>query len=220
MVIVGIVRDARHEALREDAPRSVYTPLAQPGESFDGSDGLPQRLTAIVRVAGDPRRVIATASRLVREVDRDAVVSYVRTMDQQLDAALVTERLLATLSTGFGLLALLLAAVGLYGVMSYTVVQRTRETGIRMALGATRLSVLARVLRETIVMSVAGVAIGLGATVMVTKSVAALLFELSPNDPMTLGVVAALLIATILVAGLAPARRAARTDPIRALKAE
>jgi predicted permease len=220
VAIVGVVSDVRHEQLREAAPPSVYTPLAQLGEAFDGGDPVPMQLTAVLRTAGDPRSLARLVPGLVRQVNRDAVVEYVRTMDQQLDAALVSERLLASLSSGFGLLALLLAAVGLYGVMSYGVARRAREIGIRMALGATRGIVLRRVLRESMLLAAAGVGIGLGAALLTTRVVAAFLFGLSPGDPATLATVAALLIATTLLAGLLPARRAARVDPMRVLHAE
>jgi hypothetical protein len=173
MTIVGIVRDTRHESLWTEPPRTVYIPLAQPGEAFDGSSGPPIRLTAIVRTSGDPRDLTATAARVVRDLSSDAVVSYPRTMAQQLDASLVSERLLGTLSVGFALLATLLAVIGLYGVMAYGVVRRTRETAIRLALGATPRSVLMRFLGQSAVVSVVGVAIGLAAALGATKAVAA-----------------------------------------------
>jgi hypothetical protein len=220
MTIVGIVGDTRHESVWSEPPRTVYIPLAQPGEAFDGASGPPVGLTAIVRSSGDPRETAATAARVVRELSADVVVSYPRTMAQQLDAMLVSERLLGTLSVGFALLATLLAAIGLYGVMSYGVVRRTRETAIRLALGATRRSVLMRFLRESAVVSVAGVAIGLAAALAATRTVAAFLFELKPNDPVILGSMAAVLIATGLVAGILPARSAAAIEPATALRSE
>ena len=190
MTIVGVVRDARHESLRRTAPRTVYTPLSQPVEALDGSDGPPDDVAAILQTSGDPRQLISSAAAFVREVNPNAVVSYVRTMDQQVDGALVTERLLARLSAGFALLALLLAVVGLYGVMAYGVARRTRETAIRIALGATQSSVLLRVLREAALVSVVGVVIGLSATLVAVKAIASTLFGLSPNDPLTLAAVA------------------------------
>ena len=220
MKIVGVVRDVRHESLRKNSPRTVYTPLGQPGEAFDGSAGPPERVAAIVRTTADPRQLLASAPRFVRDVNSNAVVSYVRTMDQQVNAALVSERLLASLSSGFGALALLLATVGLYGVMAYGVARRTRETAIRMALGASQSAVLLSVLREAAVVSVVGVAIGLSATLVAAKTIASILFGLSPTDPLTLGGVAVVLIGTALLAGFLPARRAAATDPARSLSVE
>src|SRR6185503_12072874 len=149
MTIVGVVRDARHEDLRTQAPRTVYTPIAQPGEAFDGGSGQFYELTAILRTAADPDRLSASLPGLVRAIDADAGVRYTRTIAQQLDAALVNERLLAILSTAFGLLALLLAIVGLYGVTMYGVTRRTREHAIRLALGASRGHILGAVLRDT-----------------------------------------------------------------------
>jgi predicted permease len=218
--IVGIVRDARHEGLREGAPPSVYTPLAQPGEEFEGTVGVPDELTAAIRTNGDPRQLARSVRTLVREIDDAAAVSYVRTMEQQLDAALVRERLLANLSTGLGFLALLLAALGLYGVMSYSVARRVRESGIRIALGATPADMMWNVLREVLVVSLIGVAVGLGATLASGRIIAAILFELSPRDPITLGAVGALLVVTALAAGYVPARKAASVQPIQALRAD
>ena len=220
MTIVGIVRDTRHESLWRTPPRSVYIPLAQPGEGFDGSNGPPQRLTAIVKTSGDPRELTAAAVRVVRELTADAVVSYPRTMAQQLDASLVTERLLGLMSVGFAALATLLAVIGLYGVMSYAVVRRTRETAIRLALGASRQSVLGRFLGESAVVAVTGVAIGLAAALGATRLVAAFLFDLKPNDPVVLGAMAAVLIATGLAAGILPARTAAAIEPAAALRGD
>jgi predicted permease len=220
MTIVGIVRDTRHESLWTEPPRTVYIPLAQPGEAFDGSSGPPIRLTAIVRTSGDPRDLTATAARVVRDLSSDAVVSYPRTMAQQLDASLVSERLLGTLSVGFALLATLLAVIGLYGVMAYGVVRRTRETAIRLALGATPRSVLMRFLGQSAVVSVVGVAIGLAAALGATKAVAAFLFDLKPNDPLVLGTMAGVLVVTGLAAGVLPARRAAAIEPAAALRSE
>ena len=220
MTIVGIVSNTRHESLWSGPPRTVYVPLAQPGEAFDGANGPPVGLTAIVKTSRDSRETAATAARVVRALSADVVVSYPRTMEQQLDATLVSERLLGTLSVGFALLATLLAAIGLYGVMSYGVVRRTRETAIRLALGATRTSVLMRFLGESAVVSVAGVAIGLAAALAATRTVAAFLFDLKPNDPVILGSMAAVLLVTGLAAGILPARKAAAIEPATALKSE
>jgi predicted permease len=220
MTIVGIVADVRHERLREPPPPMLYTALAQPTESFDGTFGYPGHQTAILRTTADPSTIAASARQIVRDLDPSVPVSYVRSMEQQLDAALMRERLLAHLSGAFGTLALVLAFVGLYGLMSYSVAQRTREIGIRMALGATRPLVLWQVLRETTVVSVVGLAIGMAVAVASTRVISAFLFDLTPRDPATLSIVAALLLGTTLIAGYLPARRAALLDPTRALKTE
>ena len=224
LTIVGVVRDLRQERLRVTTPpRMVYTPLAQSALGPSGAAETPPRMTAEVRMSGDVRTLRALAASLrdeTRALNKTAVVSYVRTMDEQLDAALIQEGVLATLSTAFGALALLLAAVGLYGVMSYNVARRSREIGIRLALGAARATVLRAVLRETTVLAVTGIAIGLAIAFAATTAVSTFLFGLTPRDPATLVGSAALLLATTLVAGYLPARRAARVDPMRALRAE
>jgi len=224
LTIVGVVRDLRHERLRVTTPpRMVYTPLAQAGVGFSGAAETLQRLTAEVRTSGDARTLRALAASVrdeARALNKTAVVSYIRTMDEQLDAALIQEGVLATLSTAFGALALLLAAVGLYGVMSYNVARRSREIGIRLALGAARATVLRAVLRETTVLAVTGIAIGLAIAFAATTAVSTFLFGLTPRDPATLLGSAAILLATTLVAGYLPAQRAARVDPMRALRTE
>jgi len=220
VTIVGLAADVRHEDMRESPPPMLYTPLAQPAEAFDGSFGYPGHMTVIVRTQADPLAIASLAPQLVKELDARVPLSYSRTMEQQLDAALKRERLLAHLSTAFGVLALVLAFVGLFGLMSYSVARRTREIGIRMALGARRSLVLQQVLRETTVLAVMGVAIGLAAAGAATRVVASFLFGLTPRDPATLAAVAVLLIGTALVAGYLPARRAALIEPARALKSE
>jgi predicted permease len=214
--IVGIVEDVRHEQLRDDAaPKMVYTPLAQSTSPAGGGV-----VTMAVRTSGEPGALAATVRSEVRRVNANAMVSYVRTMDEQLDAALIRERLLAALSTGFGALALLLACVGLYGTMSYGVIRRSREIGVRLALGAQRGTILRQVLRESLRVAGTGVVIGSVAALWATKAVSTILFGLSPGDPVTLTAVAATLLLTALAASYLPARRAANLDPIRVLRSE
>ena len=223
LTIVGVVEDVRHERLTvAQPPRMVYTALAQtPAHvTFDGESAVPERVTIAVRTSTDPIAVAGAVRDHVREMERSAMVSNVRTLDEQLDAAIARERLLATLSTAFGLFALVLACVGLYGTLSYRVVQRSREIGVRMALGAARLTVLRQVLREGLTVAAAGVVIGGIAAFWSTRLLAAFLFEVSPRDPLTLAAVAAILITTALVAAFFPARRAATVDPARMLRVE
>jgi ABC-type antimicrobial peptide transport system permease subunit len=156
----------------------------------------------------------------VRGVTTDLVADDIRTMTNQIDGSLVRERTLMSLSTAFAILALVLACVGLYGVMSYQVTRRTREIGIRFALGAGRARVLAGILREVLLLSVAGLAVGAAATWFAAKTVSAFLFALSPRDPITLAGVCAVLLVTTIVAGYLPARRAATIDPARAIRNE
>jgi ABC-type antimicrobial peptide transport system permease subunit len=141
-------------------------------------------------------------------------------MEQQVNASLIRERLVASLSIAFALLALVLVAVGLYGVMSYSVSRRGREIGIRMALGARRGNVLWQVLRQTLVISVIGILLGVGVVLASARYVSTLLFGLSERDPLTLASVALMLLCTAMIAGFFPARRAASLDPVAAIKSQ
>jgi ABC-type antimicrobial peptide transport system permease subunit len=156
----------------------------------------------------------------VRRLDPNLPIADVKTMEAQVGESLFIERMVAMLSVAFGALATLLAAVGLYGVMAYAVARRTREIGIRMALGAERRRVLWMILREVTIMSAAGVLAGLGAAFYLTRQVKAQLFGLSPSDPATLGAAMFLLLAVALLAGFGPARRATAIDPNIALRTE
>jgi predicted permease len=223
VTIVGVVEDVRHERLTEPVPpKMVYTPLAQTASvlSVDGNSVVPQRITLAVRSSVDARALAAAIRAEAGRVDLNAMVSYVRTMDGQLDAALVRERLLAVLSSGIGALALLLACVGLYGTLSYSVVRRAREIGVRMALGAARRTVLRHVLRQSLAMVIVGTILGATLSLWASRLLSTFLFELSPRDPATLAAVVVLLLVTACAAGFVPARRAASTDPARVLKAE
>jgi len=210
--VVGIVEDTHQMNLREKAPAAVYTPLTQ--------EETPSWMNFEIRTAQNPAGLAAVAVAAARSVSKDVVIRYVRTMEQQVNASLVRERLLATLSGGFAVLALILAAVGLYGVMSYTVSRRGREIGIRMALGARRGNLLWQMLRQTLIVSIFGVAAGMAVVLLTSSYVSTLLFGLSERDPYTLVAVSAVLLITATVAGFFPARRAATMDPVRAIKTE
>ena len=212
MTVVGIVRDARH-SLRQAPPRMVYQPLAQIIQP-------PDTLTAAIRTTSDPTPVAGMVRAEVAALNRDVAVIWVRTMQQQIASALTSERLLATLSTAFGLLALLLACIGLYGVVSYDVARRSHDIGIRLALGAERSSVLTAVLRQTATITAVGLVGGLVAATLASQLVEGFLFELTPRDPVTLGVTTGMLALSALLAGYVPARRASRIDPAVALRAE
>ena len=213
LTVIGVVEDTHQMNLRERAPAIVYTPLAQEPEA-------PFWMNFEMRTAQDPAALAAAATAAARAVSKDVVIRYVRTMAQQVNASLVRERLLATLSGGFAALALILAAVGLYGVMSYNVSRRRREIGIRMAMGAQRATVLWHVLRQALAVSIAGIAAGVVVVLLLTRYVSSLLFGLSERDPLTLAIVAGMLFCTAMIAGFFPARRAATMDPVAAIKTE
>ncbi len=153
-------------------------------------------------------------------IDPDLPLSNVRTQQQQIDASMQQERLFASLTTGFGVLALALACVGIYGIMAYTVSQRTNEIGIRLALGAARRQVRGMVLREAGWLTLVGVALGIGVALLLAQMVKSMLYGLQPADPISLLGAALLLIGVALVAGWVPAARASRVQPMEALRHE
>ena len=213
MQIVGVAADTYQTTLREPPPRMVYEPLPQEPEVWG-------HLLIALR-ARDTRRISAEMIRsTVRGVTTDLVADDIRTMTNQIDGSLVRERTLMSLSSAFAILALMLACVGLYGVMSYQVTRRTREIGIRFALGAGRARVLGGILREVLLLSVAGLAVGAAAAWFATRTISSFLFALSPRDPITLAAVCAVLLVTTIIAGYLPARRAAAIDPARAIRNE
>jgi predicted permease len=212
VVIVGVVSDARL-ALRDEPPLMIYTPLDQRDEPAP-------ELLAAIRIAGAAPSIGAAIRESVQASSRQVGVAYVRTMDEQIDAALVAEWLLALLSAAFAILALVLACVGLYGVISYDVGRRTRDIGVRLALGAQQRAILASVLGNCARIAVAGMVVGLAGALFVATGVSRFLFGLEPRDPGTVGLSAAILALTALAAGYVPARRAARVDPVIALRAE
>jgi predicted permease len=210
--VIGVVRDAKFANLRGDVARFFYTPILQ-AEVID-------TVTFYVRVRpgiGDP---FAAARQTVQQLDPNLPVLDMKSMDEQVSDTLFTERLVALLAMFFGALATLLAAIGLYGVMSYTVSRRTREIGLRMALGAARGSVLWMVLREVIALTAAGIVLGVPAALAVSRLIEAQLFGLSSTDPLTLGAAAFTLTLIALLAGYLPAHRATRIDPMLALRTE
>jgi predicted permease len=212
--IVGVVQNAKYEELRQPAPPTVYIPYTQMAER-----GWPSAYFE-VRTAGDPLVMVPTLRRIVSAMDRDLPLSDVRTESEKIDQALMQERLFARLSSFFGGLALLLACLGLYGVMSYSVARRTGEIGIRVALGAQRRDILGMVLRETLLLVVVGIAIGLPVALASTRWISSFLYGLKPDDAVTIATAGGFMIAVALFSGFWPARRAARVDPIVALRYE
>jgi predicted permease len=210
--IVGVVKDTKYESMRDGIPYELYLPYRQV-EFVVG-------MTAYLRTEADPENMFSLLRRTVREVDSNVPVYRMRTLEQQVDKSLMSERLLATLSAIFGCLATLLAAVGLYGVMAYMVARRTREIGIRMALGASGGSVVWLVMREVLLLAVVGLAIGLPSAWALTRLVETQLFGIQPADPLTMTMAAIGIAAVAVLAGYLPARRATGIDPMRALRWE
>lgn len=175
--IVGVVQDAKYNNLREQTPRMAYIPFLQSGAG---------NMTFEIRTANDPASVAGAVRQAVQSADKNLPIFDVRTLTQQMDESLIQERLVATLSSLFGLLALSLACVGLYGIMTYTVARRTNEIGIRMALGAQQSDVLWMVMRETLMLIIVGVTIGLPAALVATRLITSMLFGLTPSDPPTI----------------------------------
>jgi predicted permease len=209
--IVGLARDAKYTGLRQDAPATVYLPSAQQG---DGTANY------CVRVAGSPVAMFAAIRAAVREVDPTLPVTNLRTQDEQIERISSQERLFARLSGFFGVVALALACVGLYGLMSFMVVRRTGEIGLRMALGALPADVLRLILRDSVALVASGIVLGLAAAYGASRFVESMLFGLSPGDPTTYAAVALLLASVALLASLLPARRATQVDPLVALRTE
>jgi len=209
--IVGVVQDVRYDSLRQDPPPIVYLPYRQAGAGAR---------TFEVRSQGNPAATVAGIRRVIERIDRNLPMCDVKTQTEQIDQSLVQERLVAILSSFFGFLAMVLAGVGLYGVMSYLVARRTNEIGIRMALGARRHDMLWLVLRETMTMAAIGVGIGLAAAYGCARLISNQLFGLKATDPVTLLLAAFALTVVAGVAGYLPARRAASVDPMVALRFE
>jgi ABC-type antimicrobial peptide transport system permease subunit len=174
----------------------------------------------VVRYSGDPRLVVPEVKRAIGAANASMPVERVFTLPEKVASSIVYPRLVAQLSSFFGLLAVFLACVGIYGLMSYTVSRRTNEIGIRMALGAQQAHVLRMVMRETVLLVGIGLAIGIPAALAGGRLVASMLFRLKPADPMTILAALALLLLVAAFAGYLPARRAARVDPMAALRYE
>jgi predicted permease len=211
--IVGVARDAKFSSVRTETPLTVYLPYMQ------NVPGLGQ-MNFEVRTAGNPSELVAAIREAAQAVDNNVPLFEVKTQNEQVEQSLTQERIFAKLSAFFGLLALLLACIGLYGIMSYGVARRTHEIGIRMALGAEARDVLWLVMRETLILVLLGVAIGLPASLAATQLISSMLFGLTPTDPVTISLATIFMMGVAVFAGYLPARRASRVDPMVALRYE
>jgi predicted permease len=210
--IVGVVRDAKYTQLREKQLRHFYIPMLQEPRLFD--------MTLQVRAAGDPSALAEIVHTRVKTLDSHLPLYDVKTLAVQIDDSLIPERLITWLSTIFGLLATLLAAVGLYGVVAFSVARRTREIGVRIALGAMPGDVLWLFLKQMAVLVCTGVIIGAGAAFAAMRLLSTMLYDVKPADPLAFIAAGAVLIATATIAAYLPARRATHVDPIMALRYE
>jgi len=206
--IIGVVRDTKYNDLRREIHAMMYTPQSAGGASFE------------LRTAADPQAILPAIREVVAQVNTNLPLFDVKTESEQIDRLLFQERLVARLSGFFGLLALVLACVGLYGLLSYEVSRRTREIGIRMALGAQQENVLKLVLRQGIVLAIVGAGVGIGVALGVMRYLTSMLYDVHASDPLTMIAVAVLLTLVALAACYIPARRAMRVDPMVALRYE
>ncbi len=209
--VVGVAEDTKIFTLGEEPVPIAYAPLQQQFETA---------MVLHVRTTGDPAPLLGTLRREVQALDASLPLTNVFTVEELLGQSLWAPRMAAGLLTIFGLLALLLAAIGIYGVMSYAVGQRTQEFGIRMALGARALDVVMLVMRHGLTLVLAGLALGLLAAAGLTQFVGSLLVGVGPSDPLTFAAIAVILLAVAAIAGYLPARRATRVDPMTALRCE
>lgn len=210
--IIGVVRDSKYTNVRDEVQRQAFFPFLQAAR--------PSGFTVYVRTSRPAEPMFGLVRQAVRGIDPNVPIHGTRTLARQVELSLSRERLVATMTTTFGTLATLLAVIGLYGVMSYTVARRTREIGVRVALGATAGNISWLVIREVLVIALAGTAAGLPLAWWLGRYVSTQLYGVQPGDPLTFGGAVALLVGVAVLAGMVPSSRAARLDPTRALRQE
>ena len=214
MEIIGVSANARYGGLKGENPPVVYIPYNQ------GTFPPVQQMTYALRTAGDPLAYVKTVRDIVHQADARVPLTNVTTQAAEIDQTINQEIVFAKLCSGFAVLALVIACIGLYGTMAYTVARRTGEIGLRMALGAQRGAVVWMVLRDVSILAAAGLAIGVPTALGTSKFVESFLFEMRPNDPRALMAAVAILLSAALLAGYVPARKASRIDPMIALRHE
>ncbi len=207
-IIVGIAQDAKYNSLRREIDPTMYVPMTGQGATFE------------VRTAGDPKAIVPSIRNLINQHDTNLPMNAVLTESEQIEQLLQQESLVARLSSFFGILALVLACVGLYGLLSYEVTHRTREIGIRMALGARRPDLIRLVVWRGLLLALAGTAAGIAVGTVVARLLSSLLYEVKPSDPVTMLAVTLLLVVVAALAAFFPARRATVVDPTVALRYE
>jgi ABC-type antimicrobial peptide transport system permease subunit len=211
--VVGVVKDTIHDNLREAASRFIYLPVPQHVEPIN-------QLALAVRCFGDAITFATPVQRQIQSGRSTLLVTNISTMEKQIEQVLLRERLVAMLSTAFGSVALVLASIGLYGILAYAVARRTNEIGIRMALGSTRSGVVWMILREGLALAAGGVFIGLPLVLAIGKVAKASLYGIEPFDPLALVTAALLLLVLAALAAVLPGRRASLLDPSTALRRE
>ena len=209
--IIGIVADAKHKRLDEDAEPMAYWPHPELAYPF---------MTLVIRTQGDPTSIAAGARNVIQSIDSEQPIADVRTLDSLLANSIARARFSALLLAVFAGLAVALSSIGIYGVISYAVTQRSHEIGVRMALGAQGSDVVKLVLRSGMMLAVTGVLLGLAGAFALTRVMTSLLFGVTPTDALTFASVSALLLLIALVACYLPARRATKLDPLAALRYE
>jgi predicted permease len=212
MEVIGVIKDIKYTNLRDEIPIQMFIPYL--ASRYVGD------MTVYLKTAVDPNQIAKAVRQQTRQIDPNVPIYGMRTVEKQISNSLLTERLIASLSTVFGVLATLLATIGLYGVMAYTVARRTREIGIRIALGAFQRDVIWMVMREVIVLIAIGIAVGFGAAMGLTQYVKSQLFGIAAMDPISLAAATLGLAAVACLAGYIPALRASRVDAMQALRYE
>jgi putative ABC transport system permease protein len=217
--IVGVVEDVKVSGPDAETPAEIYVPHSQFLLLPNSRLAMPS-MTFVVRTASEPARYMSSLRAQIRALDKNALITNTEEMEEALSRVIAPRQLNASVVSAFAAVALGLAIIGVYGVISYTVAQRGQEFGIRMALGARRLELLLLVLRQAVQLASLGIIIGVAGALVLTRAMSAMLFEVQPTDPATLAAVIVIVLAVSLIASYVPARRAAAMDPLVVLRAE